>query len=115
MPKRAELLRLYHEAVKDEARKKNKFVLDHHEGMVALGLLMNNKNRTPESEWILLCIAAVAGPGHKVFAKGYSPPVQEESNRPLHSQAVVWNADGFYDNQKQVSSISRLRWFPLRD
>ena len=95
---------MYHEAVKDGARKKKKFVLDHHEGLIALGLLMNNKHRTPESTWILLCIAAVAGPDHPVFAKGYTPPVAEESYRPLHHQESIWNADGFYDNQKQVSN-----------
>ena len=103
LPKVAELLRLFHEAVREGARKKRKFVLDHHEGLLALGKLMNNPHKTPEAAWILLCIAAVAGAEHPIFQKGYTPPVAEETYRPLHQQELIWNEDGFYDNQQPVS------------
>ena len=106
MPKKELLLRMFHEAVKEGAQKKRKFVLDHHEGLLALGLLMNNKNRTPEASWILLLIAAVAGETHEIFQKGYTPPKEEEVLMPLHQQALVWNGDGLYDNAVPVSCYS---------
>ena len=77
MPKKDQLLRMYHEAVKEGVRKKRKFVMEHHQGMIALGQLMENKNRTPESSWILLLIAAVAGAEHPIFQKGFMPEQEE--------------------------------------
>ena len=57
----------------------------------------------PENNWLLLLIAAVAGPEHPIFQKGYVPPTPEETMGPLYRQPVVWNGDGFYDAQTPVS------------
>ena len=103
MPRKEELVRLFSAAVTDGVKKKNKYVLEHLDGIRALQKLFEKFDRVPENNWILLLIAAVAGPSHPIFQKGYVPPTPEEVMGPLYRQPVVWNGDGYYDNQPTVS------------
>ena len=45
--------------------------------------MMQNPQKVPDCQWLLLLIAAVGGPEHPVFAKGYSPPDNAEVIKPL--------------------------------
>lgn len=64
---------------------------------------MQNPSKKPDRQWLLLLIAAVGGPEHPVFAKGYEPPTPSEVIKPLFKQALVDNRDGFFDNSRPVS------------
>ena len=63
-----------------------------------------------DSKWLLLLIAAVGGPEHPVFAKGYSPPSDAEVVEPLDLKPLIDNRDGFFDAVGTVSAnISKLQ------
>ena len=53
-------------------------------------------------------LAAVAGPEHPIWQKGYVPPVEVDIVQPLFKQALVDNRDGFFDSAKPVSEIYQI-------
>ena len=89
MPRKEELLRLFREGIKEGVRRKRKFVVQHQQGLTALSKLMEVPTKVPDNQWLLLLIAAVGGPEHPVFQKGYVPPKADEVIVPLQQQKVI--------------------------
>ena len=52
---------------------------------------------------MLLLLAAIGGPEHPLFQKGYVPPVEVDIVQPLFKQPLVDNRDGFFDAAQPVS------------
>ena len=62
--------------------------------------------------WLMLCLAAIGGPEHPVFLKGYKPEPEPEGIPPLYKQPLIWNEDGFFDGGTQVSTLEFLLFCP---
>ena len=67
----------------DGLRRKKKFVLQHQVGIQALLKILDNPNKTPDMNWLMLCIAAIGGPEHPIFQKGYKPEPKPQVIQPL--------------------------------
>ena len=70
-PTKVECLRLLHKAVRDGIAAKNEFILENREGLVNLVNEMIEEKKIPGKNWLLLVLAAVAGPECEVFQPGY--------------------------------------------
>ena len=66
-PKKEELLRLLSVAFGDGIRRKKKFVMQHRDGITALIKIFQNPNKVPDTQWLLLLLAAVGGPEHELW------------------------------------------------
>ena len=84
MPRKEELLRLFNVGIKDGIHRKKKFVVQHQAGLKELAKILEVPTKVPDCQWLLLLIAAVGGPEHPVFQKGYTPPKPEEIIAPLY-------------------------------
>ena len=107
-PKKDALLQLFNESLADGIRRKKKFVVQHQVGLKELSRLMQTPHKVPDCSWLLLLLAAVAGPEHAIWQKGYVPPVEVDIVQPLFKQALVDNRDGFFDAAKPVSEICEI-------
>lgn len=83
LPKKEELLRLLRCSFAEQLRKKKKLVVQNEDAIKALIRLLDNPNKVPDMNWLLLVIAAIGGPEHPLFAKGYKPPESNQGPQPL--------------------------------
>ena len=72
-PPKAELLRLLREWIEKRLREKNEFVMFHELGLVTLmnSIPLDRQGKWPSAQWLMLCLAAVAGADCPIFHKGY--------------------------------------------
>ena len=87
--------------------------MQHQAGLKELSRLMKTPTRVPDNQWLLLLIAAVGGPEHPLFQKGYVPPVEAETLQPLFKQPLIDNRDGFFDAAKPVSTFFWMYHSPI--
>ena len=101
-PNKLECLRLLYEAVADGIKEKDEFILANKTGLINLLTTIKEESKVPGRPWLLLCLAAVAGPDCVVFQRQYSPPKKEAvANQIMY----VENGDGFWDDVSRVSKV----------
>ena len=104
-PDRKELIRLLEEAISDGIEVQKPFVVERERSLRALVSELHNRKSFADIEWLLVVLAAVAGPQCEVFARGYEPPrkVRGAPMRPIY----VDNSDGFFSQAQPVSETSQ--------
>ena len=91
------------EAVETKLAEGNEFVCFHELGLTTLlnAIPLDKPGKIPNSQWLMLCLAAVAGPECKIFQKGYKP---DKIKREVRMPRVIDNTDDFFTNCEPVSS-----------
>ena len=85
-------------------REGNEFVKFHELGLVTLmeAIPANRPGKWPSAQWLMLCLAAVAGADCPIFHKGYQPTVRKAV---VEQPRVIENPDDFFSNCKEVSIL----------
>ena len=104
-PGRNELIRLIDEVIDDGIEVQKPFVVKRERSLRALITELHSRKSFADIEWLLVVLAAIAGPQSEVFTRGYEPPKRARGApmRPVY----IDNSDGFF-SQAQPVSVSRM-------
>ena len=101
-PGRNELVRLLEEAIDDGIEVGKPFVVERERSLRALVAELHSRKSFADIEWLLVVLAAVAGPQCEVFLRGYEPP-KTARGAPVRS-VYIDNSDGFFSQAQPVSA-----------
>ena len=74
-PDKQLLLQMLRTSLEEGILRERPFVLRHREELEALMPRLEKRGTVRANvDWLILCLAAVAGPEHEVFQTGYVPP-----------------------------------------